>query len=324
MRIGFFMKWNKGDSHKPGNNIIGEEFYFESMARYLSRIQGVESVELYAPNSLPGSKLDFMIHINDTAPGGYAEKEVLYLQNGYPEGNDKALLRLSKNHYDGYILLSERILEFHHLNHLSGVVVPFGADLDLFRPCPPDASLAYEVAYVGNDIKGSERTERFLMPATRFNIGLFGNWGLPPRRGFERVFPWMMNRRYPRYRVALSRISKGKMSFDRLPVLYSSTKINLNFTHQDSVNWNLMSTRPFEVLASGGFLISDGYPAIERALGGGVAFTDGNEEQVKTIQYYLENPEERAKIAKRGMEIVREKHSLMERSRAVLEYLIGL
>lgn len=321
MRIGFYMKWDKGNSFKARGNVIGDELYFEAIAKYLRKIPDIESAEVYAPNFLPEKKIDFMIHLNDTAPNGYADREVLYLQNGYSEGNDRVLMRLSKNGYDGYILLSESMLEVHHANGLEGVVVPFGADTEYCRPRPPDPSLAYDVAFVGNDIKGTERTERFLMPATRFNLGLFGNWALPPKKGMERIVPYLRDRKHPSYRVALSRISKGKIPYDLLPDLYSNAKINLNFTLQDSVNWDLLTNRPFEVLACGGFLISDRYPGIEKALHGGAAFTDGNEDQIEKIEYYLERPEERARIAKLGMENVRENHSLISRSGAIHKYL---
>jgi len=45
---------------------------------------------------------------------------------------------------------------------------------------------------------------------------------------------------------------------------------------------------------------------------------------VKEIEYYLENDDERANIARRGMEIVRERHSIRDRARDVYNYLRGL
>lgn len=318
MRIGFLMKYPKGLSFQANRNTYGEEVYFEAMARYLRALPEVESAELYAPNHPPEGRLDFMLHVNDTPPNGHADKDVLYLQNGYEQGADKALEELSANGYDGYILLSDRMLQAHRDNGYEGTCIPLGADIEHFYPREPAPELAFDVSYVGNDIKGRERTERFLMPAARFDLGLYGNWKINRAKG---LLSLMGLHYYDRYRIKLSRMTRGKIPQERLPVLYSSAKVNLNLTLQDAVDWDFWNLRPLEIMACGGLLISDRFPALEREFGGGVVFTDGGQDLVSKLEAYLEDEEGRRRIARRGMEIVRERHSIEHRAGEVLNYL---
>lgn len=320
MHIGFYMKWEKGLSSQPRRNVIGEEYYIEAMCRCLRELSGVESAELYAPNHLPEKKIDVMVHLNDTAPMGVADRNVLYPQNGHAQGSDVALEELTKNGYDGYILLSEKLINVHRSKGFDGAHIPYGADIELFYPRDKDLSLECDVSYAGNDIKGKERTERYLLPATRFNLGLYGNWaiGNPVRNDILSRFGLSP---YERYRITLSKMSRGNISPERLPMLYSSSRINLNVTQQDAVDWDFWILRPLEVMACGGFLISDRIPCLEREFAGGAVFTDGGEGLVKNIEYYLDNEDERERIARRGIEIVRERHSIKDRARDLYEYL---
>lgn len=320
MHIGFFMKWEKGFSSRPGSNVIGEELYFEAMCRYLRELPDVGSAELYAPNHLPEDKIDVMVHVNDTPPSNIADLNVLYLQNGYGKGADVVLEGLTKNGYDGYILLSDKLLNVHRSKGFDGVNIPLGADTELFHPREKDPSLEYEVSYVGNDIKGKERTERYLMPATSFNLGLYGNWaiGNPVRND---ILSRLGMSYYERYRVELSKLSRGKIPQEQLPVLYSSARINLNITLQDAVDWDFWNLRPLEIMACGGLLMTDRFPSLERDFAGGAVFTDGGEDVVKDIEHYLDNEDERERIARRGMETVRERHTIKDRAINVYEYL---
>jgi len=320
MRIGFFMKWDKGRSFQAGKNAIGEELYFESMCKYLRQIPQVDSAELYAPNALPEQKLDLMVHVNDTAPQGIADKEVLYLQNGYPQGADKELEALAGNGYDGCILLSDKLLDVHRSNGHEGVCIPLGADTDLFHPCDEEPDLAFDVSYVGNDIKGKERTERYLLPAARFNLGLYGNWDIG-NKWRNTVLGVIDRSYYPRYRIKLSRLTRGKIPQEQMPALYSSSKINLNITLQDAVDWDFWNLRPLEIMACGGFLLTDRFPNLEKEFRGGAAFTGGGAEMAADIEYFLENDNERRAIAHRGMEIVRERHSIKDRAQRIYAYL---
>jgi len=106
----------------------------------------------------------------------------------------------------------------------------------------------------------------------------------------------------------------GKLSISEKYSTYRKSKINLNFSkvfnfdnsllayEPDLNNNTTMQGRIFEVLSAGGFLLSEYSPSIEyffeidKDL---VVFRD-EEEMIKKIQYYLDNTQEREKIAKNG------------------------
>lgn len=293
MRIGFYMQWPKGSLEGRGN-VIGDELYAEAMCRALRRMAGVEAADLYAPNHLPATPLDVMVYVNDTpVVPAWARRHVRYVQNAYPEGSDVALRRLRAAGADGYAFISRKLLSMHVDAGGEGIFLPFGVDASVFTPQPPSDAYACEVAYIGNDIKGAERTTRYLLPALSFNLALYGNWALARFNPFIRF-------RTPPYRRKLARCSRGKIPQEAVPTLYSTALVNLNVTAQDCVDWDVITLRTFEVLACKGFLITDRVAAAAEVLDGGVVFTEGGDDLVDKISHYLAHPEERRAIAEAG------------------------
>jgi spore maturation protein CgeB len=183
---------------------------------------------------------------------------------------------------------------------------------------------SFDVAYVGNDIKGETRSSRFLLPAQDFNFGLFGNWQNPQLSLRRRLMFWKPHEKIPTYRQVFFSQSKGKIPQDDVPVLYSSTKINLNCTHQDCVDWDVITLRTFEVLACRGFLITDKVPVAEKTMQGCMVFTEGDKDLKDKIRYYLENETERLKIAQKGYEYTTRFATLEMRMKELVSYLESL
>ena len=304
MHIGFLMKWPKGMEGLRGH-VIGEEPYAESLCRELRQLAGIQSAQVYAPNVKPTAKLDVMIHLNNTIPGPFAYKHILYFQNFYNEGSDIILAQLQKLGYDGYAFPSQRLLDLHRQAGYSGILLPFAADTRIFHPKDTSPTYEYDVAYVGNDIKGEERTMRYLYPATNYKFGLFGSWNLQPY-SYSRMF---------------AKLSQGHLTHEELVTLYSSAKIILNFTGQDSVIWDAMNLRFFEVLACRGFLISDKIPSAERDLKDFVIFTDGYQDLTQKIEYYLTRPQERKEIAESGYQYVIQNATVQARAKQLYQFI---
>ena len=86
---------------------------------------------------------------------------------------------------------------------------------------------------------------------------------------------------------------------------------------------DFLNLRPLEIMACGGFLISDRIPCLEREFNGGAVFTGGGSDPVEKISTYLEDEEARKRITHYRMELVHEWHSIRNRSKAVHEYLNG-
>jgi len=298
MDIGFLMKWPKGLQPVTGQ-IIGEELYAESLCRELRQLSGVTSAQVYAPNFRPSARLDVIVHLNDTLPVPYARRHILYIQNFYNEGSDVILKQLQQRGYDGYAFFSQRLLDLHQKAGYSGIFLPLAADTAIFHPKVSSPNYEYDVAYVGNDIKGEERTMRYLYPATNYKFGLFGNWHLY-RHSYSRM---------------LAKLSQGSITREKSAILYSSAKIILNFTGQDSVTWDAMNLRFFEVLACRGFLIADKVPSAERELENCVIFTDGYQDLTQKIDYYLSRPKERKAIAEQGYQYVIQNATVQARAK---------
>jgi spore maturation protein CgeB len=286
-------------------HVIGEEAYAESLCRELRQLAGVQSAQLYAPNVRPTSRLDVMIHLNDTIPGSFAYKHILYFQNFYNEGSDIVLAQLQKLGYNGYAFLSQRLLNIHQQAGYSGILLPLAADTAIFHPKVTNPHYEYDVAYVGNDIKGEERTMRYLYPAINYKFGLFGNWKLQPYS----------------YSRTLAKLSQGHITHEELAILYSSAKIILNFTGQDSVIWDAMNLRFFEVLACRGFLISDKVPSASHELKDCVVFTDGYQDLNQKIEYYLARPQERKEIAEHGYQYVIQNATVQARAKQLFHLI---
>jgi len=317
MKIGFYIKWNKYSLNSTGN-VVGDELVGESLCRALRKLSGVASAELYAPNYLPHDLLNVMIYLNDTEPNGkWAKKHVLYFQNGYGNKASELLKTFQKVGYDGYIFFSKRLLTMHEASGYNGLFLPFGVDTTVFYPRKCDKRYAFDVAYVGNDIKGQERTMRYLHPATQYNFGLFGNWKMPKAR--FRI--WRNWGKQPPYKKLFENICRGKIPQEMVPVLYSSTKINLNCTLQSCVDWDVITLRTYEILACNGFLISDKVPSAQQTLQDYVVFTEGGQDLTKKIDYYLSNEEERKAVAERGYEYVKKHASIEACAKKLLNFL---
>lgn len=317
MKIGLYVQWPLGSIDRQKGNVLGDELFGRSLAKSLSEIKGVQA-ELFAPNHLPAEKLDYMIYLNDNKPhDDWAKKRILYLQNGFGEEASDLLSRVRQHGYDGYIFFSQKLLKMHIEDGYEGIFLPFGVDLKSFYPREIEDEYKFEVSYVGNDIKGPERSIKYLYPAAKFNFGLYGNW-TRPRSRFRIWKNWAP--REP-YQVAFEKISKGKIPQEKVPVLYSSSAISLNCTIQSCVDWDVITLRTFEVLACKGFLISDLVPSAEKALKDSVVFTTGGADLEEKIRYYLDKPNLRRDISQNGYERVIKEASIEARSKDLLNYI---
>ncbi|CAD6491538.1 MAG: Glycosyl transferases group 1 [Candidatus Argoarchaeum ethanivorans] len=317
IKIGFYIKWSKGSLNSK-MNVLGDELLADSMCRALLKNSSVESCELYAPNYLPDHKLDVMIYLNDTKPNSsWAAKHVLYLQNAYGEGSGTILKKMQQLGYDGYAFISERLHQIHRRDEYPGIFLPFGVDTEIFYPRELEPEFTFDVAYVGNDIKGEYRTNKYLFPATKFNFGLFGNWNIP----HARFYIWKNWQKQPEYRKIFEKLSRGKIPQEKVSILYSSTKINLNCTAQDCVDWDVITLRTYEVLACKGFLITDKTPVAEKTMQKCMVFTDGDNDLVEKIEYYLNHKDERQRIAQQGYEYAIKCATIDARMNELVNYL---
>jgi len=327
MNIGFYVGYNKFSLDSKFRQVLGDELLMESLCRAINRQFPDIQAELYAPNYLPKQKLAAMIYLHDTPPSrDMADRIILYIQNGERfsiEAQDVIRNRCKKE-YDGYVFFSKKLFDVYHglvEKAAPSLYLPFGVDTTLFHPRSVDEKYRFECSYVGNDIKGTAATWKYLYPAVDFDFGLFGTWNLLFLRNNAYRFGSQLGWRAIRYKLAFSRISRGKIPQEDVPVLYSSSKINLNCTQQTCMDWDVITLRTFEVLACRGFLITDIVPSARQTMSDCMVFTTGGRDLTEKIRYYLDHEDERLAIAQRGYEYVQKGATIDVRARELVAFL---
>jgi len=101
---------------------------------------------------------------------------------------------------------------------------------------------------------------------------------------------------------------------ERLNELYCSADIVLNDHWPDMREGGLFSNRIFDALACGAFVISDDVADIDTVFQGAVPTYSSQEELVGIVHHYLEHPEEREQLARRGRELVVSRHTFDARA----------
>lgn len=94
---------------------------------------------------------------------------------------------------------------------------------------------------------------------------------------------------------------------------YSSCKILLNDHWDDMKEKDFISNRLFDALACKAFVISDEVDSISHLFEGNVVTYTDADDLNKKLDYYLENDEERNRMAERGYEIVVKNHTFDNR-----------
>jgi len=319
MKIGFYIKWNKFSLSNSGN-VIGDELWGESLCKSINKQFKDINAQLFAPNYLPHDKMDVMIYLNDTEPNrNFSDKHILYLQNGYREEAEKFISERVNNNYDGYIFFAKRLKEIYDNKYKNkeSLFLSFGVDTNIFYPRDKVKRYTFDCAYIGSDIKGDESSMKYLYPAHEFDFGLFGNW----KRKFHRRQFWKNFEKIAPYKKDFDKLSRGKIPQEDVPLLYSSSKINLNCTIQSCIDWDVITLRIYEVLACKGFLITDIVPSAKEIMFDCMAFTTGGGDLKEKISYYLNNENERERIANNGYEYVVKHASVDVRAKELVEYI---
>ena len=118
-------------------------------------------------------------------------------------------------------------------------------------------------------------------------------------------------------------VHSGVNTLTEMPFVFRHSKINLNITMR-SIQTGIPQ-RIWDVLASGGFLISNDQPEIYDYFKPGYHLETYRDldELTEKIQYYLEHEEERAKIAQNGYEEVLENHSVLQRVMSMIKVIMS-
>ncbi|MEX2556534.1 MAG: glycosyltransferase [Actinomycetota bacterium] len=171
---------------------------------------------------------------------------------------------------------------------------------DKFRPVQPDPTLRCPVLFVG----GSRKQYR---PAVMWAIEL----GVPLHvygSNWEGL-------------ISPEHLKGSYFPNERLRELYCSADIVLNDHWPDMSKHGFISNRIFDILACGGFVVSDHVEGSQRLLGDAVPVFRSKEELAEILARYADDPEARRALAQAGMELVRREHSFDARARQLVPML---
>ena len=112
-----------------------------------------------------------------------------------------------------------------------------------------------------------------------------------------------------------------KLTGDPLIRSYRSSKIVLG--HNSGMRDLALnsSVRDYLVMASGGFLLTEGYTGIEEYFPGMCGVYRSKEECLEKIGYYLDHPEEREAMVQKAYQVVRTRHRYLDRIKEVVDGL---
>lgn len=118
--------------------------------------------------------------------------------------------------------------------------------------------------------------------------------------------------------------NRGRVDYrTKMPLVFRNSKINLNITLR-SIQQGI-SLRVWDILACGGFLLTNYQPELEEffEIGKDLECFFNKEDMLAKIEYYLAHEEERAEIARRGYEKVRSMHGYKQRLMEIQEKING-
>jgi spore maturation protein CgeB len=101
--------------------------------------------------------------------------------------------------------------------------------------------------------------------------------------------------------------------YGRLAELYASAKITLNDHHPDMEREGFVSNKVFDIIASGGFVISGKNKGLTPLFDDSVPEYESAEHLKEIVEYYLDHPEERQRLMAKGLRIART-HTYAERA----------
>lgn len=105
---------------------------------------------------------------------------------------------------------------------------------------------------------------------------------------------------------------------------YRSAGVVLNDHWPEMRDRGFISNRVFDVLASGGFVISDNVAGIQDVFSNAVPTYEDAEELEQLVRYYQERPAERTALAERGREIVASEHGFDRRAEQFISLALPL
>lgn len=188
------------------------------------------------------------------------------------------------------------------------VIMDWGVPVEILMGCtdmrPPERAItSHDIVFIGNArgaIPHGRDIIRDLKPPQDTKVLVFGHKWIS-KIGFPRA--WYGGRYF---------------EYSRLPQLYAGAKISLNDHHREMAKNGFIAVKIFDILASGGFCISDHVKGMDRFFRGAVPMFRTGSELNEKVRFYLDHPAEREKLAELGQAIAW-KHTYRSRAERIVE-----
>lgn len=290
--------------------VWGEDIDAQSLRKAFLRCPGVEWCDILTMNvwlALKESNInpdyDLVIHFFDPSLIIPNAVNVLLFQQFYNirEHDFSYLIKL----YDK-VFTPSKILA----NEFPGMVhLPLAVDAELYAPSKArKTKLRSDVLFIGNAyIRDVETYDKFLEPATRFDLAIFGNrWQQEP------YHKWLKHWR-------------GVLDIEAAPRAYSATKIALSIHNREHrERYGFVTARPYHALACGVATVSDGFPALEELLPqkeSGCLQVMNQREMEVVLEWLIKDDKARQEMGRKGRDYILRFHTWDIRVGQMLDYI---
>jgi spore maturation protein CgeB len=199
-------------------------------------------------------------------------------------------------HYDAISTTYDyRMADYERAGIHGAIYTQWAANAEWLAPPRPAVECAHRVLFLGTNYGGRQEVIERLQ-ASGIDVACFG-------------FGW----------------PNGPVDTADLPRLMRDSVICLNLSggfQSSGGHDRQLKARAFEVPGSGGFLLTEPAPGIDRfyRIGEEIDVFDGQEDLERKIRFYLDNPQLRDEIAMRGFERTRYEHLYPQRLSKILEF----
>jgi spore maturation protein CgeB len=189
----------------------------------------------------------------------------------------------------------------------------FGCNRSFNKYEPPSSKYDYDVALVGNGGKAwksyrKDSVQILLRPLVErsYNLAIWG-------KRWDRFNEELMGFKLPKHML------KGELPYEETNKVYNSAKIIIGLQNDQTV----LTSRTFEVLGSGGFLLTVPTQSVNNLFTNNFHLTCSYspEHTVRLVDYFLKYEAVRQEIARNGQQEVYSKHTYKERAGQILKFM---
>lgn len=201
------------------------------------------------------------------------------------------------NCYDLALCSSERAGEYVSRHSAVKVeILRIATNPDTFSPEGlSDESFATDYCFTGSYWNARREIEDLNPDALPYRFGLYGAG-------------WEGHKQF-------SESLRGTIPYRDIPKVYANTRIVIDDANHVTRPWGSVNSRVFDALASGTLVLSNGVLGAEETFGGMLPTWTTAEELEAKIRHYLENDEERCRLASLLRDIVKNEHTYTHRAR---------